>query len=72
MLVQRVVMPLTGALSWTVLDDSGELVEPVESYLAYLSALERSPNTQRAYDQLEVVVRVPVSGAEGLEPGRCE
>ena len=49
MLVQRMVMPLTGALSWTVLDDSGELVEPVESYLAYLSALERSPNTQRAY-----------------------
>ena len=49
MLVQRVVMPVTGALSWTVLDDGGELVEPVESYLAYLSALERSPNTQRAY-----------------------
>ena len=49
MLVQRVVMPLTGALSWTVLDDSGEPVEPVQSYLAYLAALERSPNTQRAY-----------------------
>jgi integrase len=47
--VQRVVMPLTGSLSWTVLDDDGEPLEPVESYLAYLAALERSPNTQRAY-----------------------
>ena len=27
----------------------GSRSEPVESYLAYLSALERSPNTQRAY-----------------------
>ena len=40
MLVQRVVMPLTGALSWTGLDDSGEPVGPVEKDLAYLSALE--------------------------------
>lgn len=48
-MVRRVVMPVTGAVSWTVLGDDGALVEPVESYLTYLAALERSPNTQRAY-----------------------
>ncbi len=48
-IVQRVVMPVTGAHSWTVLDVDGTPVEPVESYLAYLSSVERSPNTQRAY-----------------------
>lgn len=49
MIVQRVVMPVTGSESWTVLGDDGASVEPVESFLTYLSALERSPNTQRAY-----------------------
>ena len=49
MFVQRVVMPVTEAVSWTVLGDDGDAVAPVESYLAYLAALERSPNTQRAY-----------------------
>jgi integrase len=49
MLVQRVLMPTSGAESWTVLDDNGEVVEPVERYLAYLAAIERSPNTVRAY-----------------------
>ena len=49
MLVQRVVMPVTGAESWTVLGDDGGVVVPVERYLAYLGALERSPNTVRAY-----------------------
>jgi integrase/recombinase XerD len=48
-IVHRVVMPVTGAVSWTVLDADGSPVAPVESYLAYLAALERSPNTQRAY-----------------------
>lgn len=42
-------MPVSGSVSWTVLGDDGMPVEPVESYLAYLAALERSPNTQRAY-----------------------
>ncbi len=46
--VQRVVMPVTGAVSWTVLGANGVPLAPVETYLAYLSALERSPNTQRA------------------------
>jgi len=41
-------MPVTDAVSWTVLRD-GVPIEPVERYLAYLAALERSPNTVRAY-----------------------
>jgi integrase/recombinase XerD len=48
-IVQRVVMPVTEAVSWTVLDGDGVPVGPAESYLAYLAALERSPNTVRAY-----------------------
>jgi len=49
MIVHRVVMPVTEAVSWTVLGDDGEPVAPVESYLAHLAALERSPETVRAY-----------------------
>jgi integrase/recombinase XerD len=48
-LVQRVLMPGSGGESWTLLGDDGEVVEPAERYLAYLSAIERSPNTVRAY-----------------------
>lgn len=47
--VQRVVMPVTGAESWTVAGDDGQVVAPAERYLAHLSSLERSPNTVRAY-----------------------
>ncbi len=47
--VQRVVMPGSGAVSWTVLGDDGVVLEPVERYLAYLAAIERSPNTVRTY-----------------------
>jgi integrase/recombinase XerD len=35
--------------SWTVLGDDDGPVEPVERYLAYLSDIERSPNTVKAY-----------------------
>ncbi len=49
MLVQRVVAPIGGTLSWTVVDETFEPVEPVETYLAHLEAIERSPNTVRAY-----------------------
>jgi hypothetical protein len=49
MIVHRVVMPVTGSESWTVLGGDGSPLEPIESFLTYLSALERSPNTQRAY-----------------------
>jgi integrase/recombinase XerD len=42
-------MPVTGIESWTVLSDDGDVVVPAERYLAYLTALERSPNTVRSY-----------------------
>ncbi len=42
-------MPVSGAESWTVVGDDGEVVAPAEQYLAHLSALERSPDTVRAY-----------------------
>jgi site-specific recombinase XerD len=47
--VQRLVMPVTGAESWTVLDDGLATVAAAERFLAHLSAIERSPNTVRAY-----------------------
>jgi len=47
--VQRVVMPVTGAESWTVVDDEWVPVVVVERYLAHLAGIERSPNTVRAY-----------------------
>ena len=47
--MQRVAMPASGVESWTVLGDDGAPVEPVERYLAYLTDIERSPNTIKAY-----------------------
>jgi hypothetical protein len=44
MLVQRVLTPDSSLDSWTVLGDGGP-VEPIERYLAYLTDIERSPNT---------------------------
>lgn len=49
MIMQRVLMPVSESVSWTVLGEDLEPVEPIESFLTYLAALERSPNTQRAY-----------------------
>lgn len=49
MRLQRLVMPETDATSWTVIGDDGDPVAPVEAYLVHLSALERSPETVRAY-----------------------
>lgn len=49
MLVQRVLMPVSSVESWTVLASSGGPVEPIERYLAYLTDIERSPNTIKAY-----------------------
>ena len=46
MLVQRVLMPGSGRESWTLLGDAGEVIESAERYL---TAIERSPNTVRAY-----------------------
>lgn len=48
MLVQRVLMPVSSLESWTVLGDGGPVV-PIERYLAYLTDIERSPNTVKAY-----------------------
>jgi integrase/recombinase XerD len=49
MLVQRVLMPVSSLESWTVLGEGGGPVEPIERYLAYLTDIERSPNTVKAY-----------------------
>jgi site-specific recombinase XerD len=47
--VQQVVLPRSRRESWTVLHEDGRPVEPVERYLGYLSDVERSPNTVKAY-----------------------
>ncbi|MGO9149488.1 MAG: tyrosine-type recombinase/integrase [Acidimicrobiales bacterium] len=47
--VQQVVAPTSGAVSFTVVDETFTPVEPAEAYLAHLVAIERSPNTVRAY-----------------------
>ena len=49
MLVQRVVLPASSLESWTVLGDDDLPVAPIERYLAYLTDIERSPNTVKAY-----------------------
>jgi integrase len=49
MRLQRVLTPGSDVLSWTVVDDTGEPVPPVEAYLSFLTAIERSPNTVRDY-----------------------
>jgi integrase/recombinase XerD len=46
--VRRVRMPNTGHESWTVLGLDGP-VEPVERWLAYLTSINRSPNTVKGY-----------------------
>ncbi|MCG5216513.1 site-specific integrase [Streptosporangium soli] len=49
MLVQRVMMPASRVESWTVLGDDAVPVAPIERYLTYLTDIERSPNTIKAY-----------------------
>ena len=49
MRVQRVVMPGSGAESWTLLGDDQVPVEPAERFLAYLASAGKSPNTVKAY-----------------------
>jgi integrase/recombinase XerD len=48
-LVQPVEMPGTGTRSWTVLGNDDMPVVPAERFLAYLTDIERSPNTVKAY-----------------------
>jgi len=49
MLVQRVAPAGSRVEFWTVLGGDDEPVEAIERYLGYLTAIERSPNTVRAY-----------------------
>lgn len=49
MLVQRVALPGSRVESWTVLGENDAPVVPIERYLSYLSAIEHSPNTVKAY-----------------------
>ena len=49
MRVQRVLMPGSEAESWTLLGDDQVPVEPVERFLGYLTSIEKSPNTVKAY-----------------------
>lgn len=47
--LQRVLAPGSEVASWTVVDEAGTPVAPIEAYLSFLSAIERSPNTVRDY-----------------------
>lgn len=49
MRVQRVLMQGSEAESWTVLGGDQVPLEPVERFLAYLTSIEKSPNTVKAY-----------------------
>src|SRR5947209_5793865 len=51
MKAHRVVLPVSATESWTVVDAEFVTVEPAERFLAHLAAIERSPNTVRAYAQ---------------------
>ena len=64
-IVQRVVVPTTDAVSWTVVDGDFTVVSPAEAYLAYLAAIERSPNTVRAYAS-SLKLWFEFLGAQGL------
>jgi integrase/recombinase XerD len=48
-LVQQVLPPDGSAESWTVLGDDFAAIEPIDAFLAHLSAIERSPGTVRSY-----------------------
>jgi integrase/recombinase XerD len=47
--VQQVLPPDGSPESWTVLDELFAVIEPVDAFLAHLTAIERSPGTVRAY-----------------------
>jgi site-specific recombinase XerD len=49
MFVQKVAPPGSRVESWTVLGDDDAPVAAIESYLSFLSDIERSPNTVKAY-----------------------
>jgi integrase len=49
MRVQRVLMPGSEVESWTVLGDDQVPLEPVERFLGYLTSIQKSPSTVKAY-----------------------
>ncbi len=49
MKVQQIESPETDKISWMVLDDDYTPVQPLESYIRYMEALGRSPNTVKNY-----------------------
>ena len=49
MFVQRVVVPDSRHESWTVLGEDAAPIGPVERFLAFLTDVDRSPNTVKAY-----------------------
>ena len=69
--VERVVMP-DGAESWTVLDDDGEVVAPVEAFLAHLQALDGSPTTIRTATTTTFYNTDYVGSSGPKEPGRLQ
>jgi hypothetical protein len=54
MFVQRVVVPTSRLESWTVIGQDGAPIESVERYLAYLTDVERSPNTVKKGKQKDL------------------
>ena len=48
-LVHKVVALASQVVSYTVVDELFEPIDPAEQYLSHLVAIERSPNTVRAY-----------------------
>ena len=47
--VARVVVSGSRRESWTVVGEDGQLVEPAERFLSFLTDAGRSPNTVKAY-----------------------
>jgi hypothetical protein len=48
-------MPVSEAVSWTVLGDDGEPIEPVESYLSYLAAIGYDSSAAQLFVQFRTV-----------------
>ncbi|MEH2325887.1 MAG: tyrosine-type recombinase/integrase [Nostoc sp.] len=49
MKVQRVRIPKSDKITWTVLGNDYLPIRPIEQYISYLESIERSPNTIRSY-----------------------
>ena len=49
MKVQKIKLPTTDEITWILIGDDFLPVNPVNDYLRYLKALERSPNTIQSY-----------------------